>query len=73
MVLLTIVAAQVYPQGRMSQIMDHLKIGDKLQFKGPRGDFSLDVNEKREIGTYPFAWMCREESLSTLTSSISEC
>lgn len=41
---------QVYPEGRMSQLMDHLKIGEKLQFKGPRGDFALDLNEKRGIG-----------------------
>ena len=34
----------------MSQVMDKLNIGDKLFFKGPRGDFSLDLNEKREIG-----------------------
>lgn len=34
----------------MSQIMDHLNIGDKLEFKGPRGEFSLDLNEKRVLG-----------------------
>lgn len=34
----------------MSQIMDHLEIGDKLEFKGPRGDFELDQNEKRAVG-----------------------
>lgn len=41
---------QVYPQGRMSQAMDKLKIGDKLLFKGPKGRFSLDENEKRAVG-----------------------
>ena len=41
---------QVYPNGRMSQAMDHLKIGDKLQFKGPRGSFALELNERRAIG-----------------------
>lgn len=34
----------------MSQVMDKLKLGDKLKFKGPRGDFALELNEKREIG-----------------------
>lgn len=48
--LRTTVYLQVYPEGRMSQVMDKLNIGDKLLFKGPRGDFSLELNEKREIG-----------------------
>ena len=34
----------------MSQIMDKLKLGEKLHFKGPRGTFALELNEKREIG-----------------------
>ena len=34
----------------MSQTMDKLKIGDKLAFRGPRGRFHLDLNEKRALG-----------------------
>ena len=30
---------QVYPQGKMSQCMERLAIGDTLKFKGPRGKF----------------------------------
>ena len=41
---------QVYPEGRMSQTMDRLKIGDKLDFKGPKGRFQLELNEKRALG-----------------------
>ena len=41
---------QVYPEGRMSQAMDHLKIGETMDFKGPKGRFHIDQNEKRAIG-----------------------
>jgi len=41
---------KVYPEGRMSQTMDKLKIGDKLEFRGPRGRFALDLNERRALG-----------------------
>lgn len=34
----------------MSQHLDHLKIGDKLEFKGPKGRFVYSANMKREIG-----------------------
>jgi hypothetical protein len=44
---------QVYPEGRMSQTMDKLKIGDKLEFRGPRGRFGLELNEKRALGEPP--------------------
>lgn len=27
---------KIYPQGRMTQFMDKIKIGDRLQFKGPK-------------------------------------
>ena len=41
---------QVYPEGRLSQIMKHLNIGEELQFKGPKGRFEYDVNERRALG-----------------------
>ena len=41
----------------MSQVMDKLKLGDKLKFKGPRGNFALELNEKREIGQFQeYCW-----------------
>lgn len=30
--------------------MDSLKVGDSMSFKGPKGRFELDQNEKRAIG-----------------------
>lgn len=50
---------QVYPEGRMSQTMDKLKIGDKLEFRGPRGRFALDLNERRALGELPLHPNCR--------------
>ena len=41
---------QVYPEGRLSQIMKHLNIGEELQFKGPKGRFEYDLNERRALG-----------------------
>ena len=41
---------QVYPQGKMSQCMERLSIGDTLRFKGPRGKFKYHPNMKRAIG-----------------------
>lgn len=41
---------QVYPQGKMSQCMERLSIGDTLRFKGPRGKFRYQPNMKRAIG-----------------------
>ena len=41
---------QVYPEGRMSQHLDHLKIGDNLEFKGPKGRFVYSANMKKAIG-----------------------
>jgi len=41
---------QVYPQGKMSQCMERLNIGDTLRFKGPRGKFKYQPNMKKAIG-----------------------
>ncbi|KAK9802658.1 hypothetical protein WJX73_001360 [Symbiochloris irregularis] len=41
---------KVYPEGRMSQHLKQLKIGDKLEFKGPKGRFVYSANMKRAIG-----------------------
>ena len=41
---------QVYPEGKMSQCMERLAIGDTLKFKGPRGKFKYQPNMKRAIG-----------------------
>ena len=41
---------KVYPQGRMSQAMDALAVGDSLLFKGPKGRFEYKPGAKRAIG-----------------------
>lgn len=41
---------KVYPEGRMTQAVDKLAIGDTLQFKGPKGKFEYASNSKRAIG-----------------------
>ena len=41
---------QVYPEGKMSQCMERLAIGDTLKFKGPRGKFKYQPNMKKAIG-----------------------
>ena len=41
---------QVYPQGKMSQCMERLNMGDTLRFKGPRGKFKYSPNMKKAIG-----------------------
>ena len=43
---------QVYPEGKMSQCMERLAIGDTLKFKGPRGKFKYQPNMKRAIGKH---------------------
>lgn len=37
----------------MSQYMDHLRIGQELDFKGPKGRFDYSRNMKRCIGAHP--------------------
>jgi NAD(P)H-flavin reductase len=41
---------QVYPEGRMSQYMDKMVLGECLDFKGPKGRFTYQRNAKRAIG-----------------------
>ena len=41
---------QVYPEGKMSQYMDKMVLGDCLDFKGPKGRFTYQRNSKRAIG-----------------------
>ncbi|KAG7667132.1 putative NADH--cytochrome b5 reductase 1 [Nannochloris sp. 'desiccata'] len=41
---------KVYPQGRMTQAMDILEIGDSLLFKGPKGRFQYAPRGKRAYG-----------------------
>lgn len=41
---------QVYPQGKMSQCMERLAVGDTLRFKGPRGRFKYQPMMKKAIG-----------------------
>jgi len=41
---------KVYPQGKMTQYMDHLKIGDNIEVKGPKGKFDYKPNMKGSIG-----------------------
>lgn len=41
---------KVYPEGRMSQAMDALAIGDSLMFKGPKGRFEYTPSGKRAYG-----------------------
>ena len=41
---------KVYPDGKMSQAMDKLEIGDSMEFKGPKGRFKFDDMVKRKIG-----------------------
>jgi hypothetical protein len=41
---------KVYPQGKMSQVVGAMKMGDTMQMKGPRGRFAYKRNQWREIG-----------------------
>ena len=41
---------KVYPQGKMSQHIDHLKIGDTIEVKGPKGKFHYQPNMKAQLG-----------------------
>ena len=43
---------QVYPEGRMSQYLDRMEIGDEMEFKGPKGRFEYTPNMKRAIGGF---------------------
>lgn len=41
---------KVYPEGKMSQHVDKLKINDTLLMRGPKGRFKYSTNMKRSIG-----------------------
>jgi len=41
---------KVYPTGKMSQHIDHLKVGDCLLVKGPLLKFKYEPNSKKELG-----------------------
>jgi cytochrome-b5 reductase len=41
---------KVYPQGKMTQIMDRMAVGEAMLMKGPRGRFAYTRNMKRAIG-----------------------
>ena len=41
---------KIYPQGRMTQAMDALEIGDSLHFKGPKGSFNYLPRSKKAYG-----------------------
>jgi NAD(P)H-flavin reductase len=44
---------QVYQEGRMSQHLDKMVLGDCILAKGPKGRFTYMRNMKRHIGTLP--------------------
>jgi cytochrome-b5 reductase len=41
---------KVYPQGKMSQYIDKMQIGDEIDVKGPKGLFTYTPNMKRAFG-----------------------
>eukprot|EP00878_Enallax_costatus_P004942 GHUV01005198.1.p1 GENE.GHUV01005198.1~~GHUV01005198.1.p1 ORF type:complete len:307 (+),score=67.97 GHUV01005198.1:76-921(+) len=41
---------KIYPHGKLTQIMDKMKVGDTMLMKGPRGRFQYARNMKRAIG-----------------------
>lgn len=41
---------KVYPNGKMTQIMDKMAVGDTMLMKGPRGRFQYSRNMKQAIG-----------------------
>jgi cytochrome-b5 reductase len=41
---------KVYPQGKMSQHLDHMKVGEVIDVKGPKGLFTYTPNMKRAFG-----------------------
>jgi Oxidoreductase FAD-binding domain/Oxidoreductase NAD-binding domain len=43
---------QVYPEGRMSQHLDKMVLGDCILAKGPKGRFTYTRNMKRHIGAH---------------------
>ena len=51
--VVAVARVQLYPQGKMSQVMQKMTLGDRLAFKGPRGKFQYRPNMKRAIGARP--------------------
>jgi cytochrome-b5 reductase len=44
-------AVKVYPEGKMGQHLNHLKVGDALDFKGPLMKISIDeLCNRRRLG-----------------------
>jgi hypothetical protein len=43
---------KVYPQGKMSQAVAGLKVGDTMAMKGPRGRFEYKRNQYKHIGAF---------------------
>jgi hypothetical protein len=41
---------KLYPQGKMSQILSKMQVGDSMLMKGPKGRFTYQPNMKRAIG-----------------------
>jgi len=41
---------KIYPDGQMTQYIDTLKVGDKLEVKGPLPKLAYTANTKKEIG-----------------------
>jgi cytochrome-b5 reductase len=41
---------KVYPQGKMSQYIDNMKVGEVIDVKGPKGLFTYTPNMKRAFG-----------------------
>lgn len=41
---------KVYPQGKMSQVVGGMRVGDTMMMKGPRGRFAYARNQWKEIG-----------------------
>jgi len=53
---------KVYPQGKMTQVMDKMKVGDTMLMKGPRGRFQYQRNMKRAIGEQRIGSVCEGSS-----------
>lgn len=41
---------KVYPQGKMTQYLDNMKIGDYIEAMGPKGKFVYQKNKFKKIG-----------------------
>lgn len=45
---------KLYPQGKMSQVLNKLEVGDVMEMKGPKGRFTYTTNFKQHLGK--LAW-----------------